>query len=235
MAADLALLESALHGDDRRPRVRLYRWDPPALSVGAHLDVPASVVLGCLDNGIEVIRRPTGGGAVLHDRDLTYSVVAPTEGRSVLETYQAVASALIVGLKALGLEAGTADRGPATPALHCFAAPTGADISVAGRKLCGSAQVVRRGWFLQHGTFPIFDIRQKVASLLGDAADSSAFLREFVPSATFETLALALIEGFATAFGPPAARGLNREEKEHLERILSVEMPAAVADPLASV
>ena len=110
-------------------------------------------------------RRATGGGCVLHDGDVTYSVVAPEAGQSVLEAYRWVAGGLMAGLRLLGVEASVAEHPAIGRRLDCFAVATGADLEVEGRKVCGSAQVRRLGWFLQHGSLPIVDIRAKTASL----------------------------------------------------------------------
>jgi lipoate-protein ligase A len=157
------------------------------------------------------VQRATGGGCVLHDRDVTYSVVAPVAGRSVLEAYRWVAGGLIAGLGLLGIEATVAEhqgdsRGVGRP-LDCFAVATGADLEVAGRKICGSAQLRRRGWFLQHGSLPIVDIREKMATLLGGSADrTSTCVEESRPGTTWSETASALIAGFALAWGAEPCR-----------------------------
>ena len=146
-------------------------------------------------------------------------LVAPEAGRSVLEIYRWVAAGLIAGLRLLGIEASVAEHprgdGPATERpMDCFAVATGADLDVEGRKICGSAQVRRKGWFLQHGSLPIVDIRAKTASLLGDSVDRrSTCLQRLRPGTTWNEAASALIAGFAAAWGvEPRRRRPERSE-----------------------
>lgn len=219
MALDRAVLARAIAGGTGFPVVRLYRWHPPTLSVGAHTDLPAEVGDRCAAAGVAVVHRPTGGGCVLHDGDLTYSVVAPDRGRGVLDAYRWVAGGLIAGLGRLGITAEIAEHAPAGRPLNCFQAPTGADLAVASRKLCGSAQLRRGGWFLQHGSIPIGDVRARTAELLGGPADDrSTFLESVKPGTTWEDLASAIVEGFAAAWGSmPSRREVAPEEWHHCE------------------
>jgi len=223
MALDLGVLGASLATERPDPVVRVYGWRPATVSVGAKIDLPEGVRRRCTAAGIDVVQRATGGGCVLHDRDVTYSVVAPVAGRSVLEAYRWVAGGLVAGLRLLGIEATVAQHqgdpgmlrrsGPRgdIPAvgrpLDCFAVATGADLEVGGRKICGSAQVRRRGWFLQHGSLPIVDIREKMATLLGDSADrTSTCVEESRPGTTWSETASALIAGFAAAWGAEPCR-----------------------------
>jgi lipoate-protein ligase A len=207
MALDLGLLGASIAGERREPVVRVYGWDPPALSVGAKVDLPEDVRQRCAAVGVDVVHRATGGGCVLHDRDVTYCVVAPEAGRSVLEAYRWVAAGLMAGLRLLGIESAVAEHPATRRPLDCFAVATGADLEVGGRKICGSAQVRRRGWFLQHGSLPIVDVRRKTASVLGDSVDrTSTCLQESRPGTTWHEAASALIAGFAAAWGAEPRR-----------------------------
>ena len=161
MARDLALLAGVLETGSP-PVLRFYRWDPPCLSLGRHQDGGTVDTGYCRKMGIDILRRPTGGRAVLHHRELTYAVVAPL-GRDPFpaafqECYRLVCTALARGLRSLGIDAelggGEFTRkmpGPKSP-LPCFQAPAGGEILVAGRKLVGSAMRVQKGVFLQHGS-----------------------------------------------------------------------------------
>jgi lipoate-protein ligase A len=207
MALDLAVLGASVAEDRPDPLVRVYGWNPPALSVGAKVDLPEDVRRRCAAMGVDVVHRPTGGGCVLHDRDVTYSVVAPEAGRSVLEAYRWVAGGLVAGLHLLGIGARVAEHRATGRPLDCFAVATGADLEVGGRKICGSAQVRRRGWFLQHGSLPIVDIREKMASLLNKSVDrTSTCVEEWRPGTTWSETASALIAGFAVAWGAEPCR-----------------------------
>ena len=152
MAADVALLEAA--AADGTPRLRLYRWHAPALSLGRFQpdnDVDADA---CERLGVEVVRRPTGGRALLHGSDLTYAVALPValgERAGVDATYGYLATALCAGLAQLGVRAAVARHDGPSGAV-CMATQQGADLRVGERKVCGSAQVQRGGGVLQHGS-----------------------------------------------------------------------------------
>jgi lipoyl(octanoyl) transferase len=152
MAADDALLDAVAAGG--APTVRLYRWAPPALSLGRFQPDDDVDRDACERLGVEVVRRPTGGKGLLHGGDLTYAVAMPRpDGAAggVDAVYELLAGALIAGLASLGVDAAVARHdGPAGPV--CFAAQQGADLRVGDRKLCGSAQVRRAGAVLQHGS-----------------------------------------------------------------------------------
>lgn len=186
------------------PLVRFYRWSAPTLSIGATLPLPPEVATRCERNGIDVVVRPTGGGAVLHRGDVTYAVIAPCPSESVLDTYRWVAGPLIDGLSRLGLAASISVHPGRARALDCFALPTGADLEVDGRKVCGSAQVRRNGWFLQHGSIPVTAVSREVAALLGTQTDdAAAHLGAWVPGLTQQAVIAALTEGFIYAWGEP--------------------------------
>ena len=244
MAVDRALLAAALAGQQPEPVVRIYRWQSPTLTVGAKMDVPDAVHRRCAEAGVAVVRRPTGGGCVLHDGDLTYSVVAPEQGRSVLEAYRWVAQGLIAGLGRLGIAAAVAEHPAIGRPLNCFQAATGADVAVGGRKLCGSAQVRRGGRFLQHGSIPIADVRARTAALLGGMPDErSTCLDQVKPGTTWEDLAEALVQGFAEAWGSspreralePAVRALADRLADQLEESNETRSTGSLHDSLGMV
>jgi lipoate-protein ligase A len=153
MAFDYSLLR-AVADKQSLPVLRLYGWKDPTLTIG-YFQSPAEETdaNSCAAHSVQVIRRITGGGAVFHEHEITYSIVYPLEGNagSVLDSYALILAPIVQALKALGLDA-----------VH---APVN-DILVAGRKISGSAQTRRHGVLLQHGTI-ILDIdREKVFSCL---------------------------------------------------------------------
>ena len=160
MESDTALLSDV--ADGARPGLRLYRWAVPTLSLGRFQSDDEVDHDACRRLGVAVVRRPTGGKALLHGADLTYAVAIPRpEGAdgSVDAVYCRLAGALIAGLAHLGVEAAiarheraAAGSGPAAPGPVCFTSMQGADLRVGERKLCGSAQVRRGGAVLQHGS-----------------------------------------------------------------------------------
>jgi lipoate-protein ligase A len=220
MAADLAALDEVAAGG--APVLRLYRWSPPALSLG-RFQPDADVDRDrCRVRGVEVVRRPTGGKALLHGADLTYAVaVRRPEGAAghVDAVYRTIAAGLIAGLAELGVDASVGEeRGPAGPV--CFAAAQGADLRVGDRKLCGSAQVQRGDVVLQHGSVLLdrlpFDEVDLLAGEPPDAATRARIrakrvtLRDLGIDAGTERVASALVRGFETAldvtFGSRVAR-----------------------------
>jgi lipoate-protein ligase A len=174
MARDEALLLGALRGG--APSLRLYGWGVPTLSLGAHQPVSDIDREACRRRGVDLVRRPTGGGAVLHHRELTYAVAgrlgSPPFPTSVIAVYEWIAGALIGGLARLGVAA-EASRGTfrgRAPA-DCFGAPSARELTVGGRKLVGSAQLRRRGAFLQHGSLLLALDRDLLGEILRPERD----------------------------------------------------------------
>ncbi len=162
MAVDEAIARMA--GEGRvPPTLRFYAWAPPCISLGRHQPLADVDVERARAAGVDIVRRPTGGRAILHAEEITYSVAGPADeprlkGR-VLDCYLRLSEALTRGLELLGVHVYKADAsaraGPdAGPA--CFEVPSAYEILTAdGRKIVGSAQVRRRGWVLQHGAIPL--------------------------------------------------------------------------------
>ena len=175
MAVDRALLD--LVADEGDAYLRLYRWQPYCLSFGRH--EPAA---GRYDRdrirqlGLSVVRRPTGGRAVWHARELTYAVAAPTAGFGTLrEAYQTIHAVLAEALTALGATTSLAASGRPPPGLDagpCFAHSAGSEVMVKGRKVVGSAQLRLGDTFLQHGSLLLEDSQDMVASLLDQTGTS---------------------------------------------------------------
>ncbi len=158
MQRDLEILEGVSSGE-MLPALRLYSWSPPALSLGRFQKAEDVADLEeCRRLGIDIVRRPTGGRAVLHHRELTYSLVIP-DRRSlipagVLPSYRFVSGALLDAFALLGIEAelspGTMRGAGAVPG-SCFDTPSAYELHVSGKKVAGSAQMRRHGVLLQHG------------------------------------------------------------------------------------
>jgi lipoate-protein ligase A len=164
MAVDEAILESVAAGTSL-PTLRLYSWEPPCLSLG-YAQAAGDVDLTLLNQaGWHLVRRPTGGRAILHADELTYSVIAPLKeprvAGSVLESYSRLAQALLLALQILSLPAQTqlnSDPGNSTRNTNpvCFEVPSNYEILVNGKKLIGSAQARRKAGILQHGSLPLY-------------------------------------------------------------------------------
>jgi lipoate-protein ligase A len=163
MAVDETLLESVYH-QVSPPTLRLYAWEPPCLSLGYAQPIQ-DVDQGRLQqHGWELVRRPTGGRAILHTDELTYSITAPeTEPRlagGVLESYLRLSTALVQALQQMELNVQTKELDPNNhthPAAGpvCFEVPSNYEITVNGKKLVGSAQARKKEGILQHGTLPL--------------------------------------------------------------------------------
>jgi lipoyl(octanoyl) transferase len=171
MALDEALAASVRAGG--APVLRFYRWEPACLSLGRNQPADGYDPDALQRAGIHVVRRPTGGRAVLHDRELTYAVaVADGALGTPRDAYRAINGALVAGLRALGadvaLHAGGEARAPRPSLEPCFAVPVADEVVAAGAKLVGSAQRRSGGVLLQHGSLPIH----------ADAGDLGALLRE---------------------------------------------------------
>jgi lipoyl(octanoyl) transferase len=183
MAMDEALFR-ILQERGGPPTLRFYGWQKPVLSIGYFQKASQEVNLDyCREHGMDVVRRPTGGKAVLHDRELTYSVVSkevsPLFSDNLIGNYQAICSCLIRGFSEIGIEVhmakdyrldGSKDMGSI-----CFACPAPFELLTRGRKICGSAQVRSRGCFLQHGSILLdFDAEQNCRFLLSSTEKSNA-------------------------------------------------------------
>ncbi len=159
MAVDEAILQAVACGD-APPTLRFYDWDPPCLSLGYgqranDVDFEAVTALGWT-----VVRRPTGGRAILHVDELTYSVALPGDdplaAGDIVSSYRQISQALTAGLEQLGIHTQSEpqlERRSGGPV--CFETPSHYEITVGGRKLVGSAQVRRYGGVLQHGSLPL--------------------------------------------------------------------------------
>jgi lipoate-protein ligase A len=178
MALDELLLESVIAGG--APVVRFYTWQPAALSLGVNQHIGEINRAECANRGIGLVRRLTGGRAVLHQHELTYSVIAPDNdprvSGGVIESYRKISGALVLGLQSLGVDVSLAAPNKAllravsaagrtseldlpeaaeiasTNGAICFDVSSAYELEAHGRKLVGSAQARRGGAILQHGS-----------------------------------------------------------------------------------
>ena len=180
MAVDHAIAEACAAGESL-PTLRFYRWQPPAISLGRHQPLAEIDLEAAAAHGYDIVRRTTGGRAILHVDELTYSVAAPkseprVEG-GVMDAYLRLSNALVTGLHLLGVpadKAGGDTKVSKDVSAACFEVPSAYEITVGGRKLMGSAQSRRAGYVLQHGSLPLFgDITRliPVLSLPGPQRD----------------------------------------------------------------
>ncbi len=199
MAVDEAILEAVIAGQSQ-PTLRLYAWDPPCLSLGYSQPVQDVDKEALTQRGWHLVRRPTGGRAILHTDELTYSIMAPQTdphvSGSILESYRRLSMALVAGLNRMGLTA-SADKEYDLPAgsqangAVCFEVPANYEITVAGKKLIGSAQARRYQGVLQHGSLPLYGDLSRITHALKYTAESQrerAIQRLLAHATTVETL-----------------------------------------------
>jgi len=163
MAIDEAILESTSQGSVL-PTLRLFGWSPPCLSIGYAQPIDDVSMVRLKDRGWDIVRRPTGGRAILHTDELTYSICGrnnlPQLKGGVLESYQRLSLGLLEALRLLGVDADTPKETAQPISINeqnpvCFEVPSKYEITMGGKKLIGSAQARRKSGVLQHGSLPI--------------------------------------------------------------------------------
>jgi lipoate-protein ligase A len=193
-ALNMAIDEALMENIDHAPILRIYGWRPAAVSIGYFQSIKEEIDLEkCSRMGLGVIRRLTGGGAVLHEMELTYSFITKQYPQNIMESYKWICEAIVISINRLGFDASFVPLN---------------DIVVNGKKVSGSAQTRRKGVLLQHGTLLlgvdvdkmfcvlkvpsekvkdkiIKDVKERVTSLSG---------------ITFEKMASSLKTSFATKF-----------------------------------
>ncbi len=236
MAVDEALMDAARAGE---VVLRFYRWSPPCLSFGRHQRARGRYAAdAAAGRGIDLVRRPTGGRAVYHHREVTYAVAAPADLWGGLRpSYRTVNRALARGLRELGVPVESAPDGRSAPgpsSRACFRDPLPGELVAAGRKLVGSAQWRREGALLQHGSVLLEDDQAEAerlrtveddgpGSAAGDGGGSSgaASLTELLGAAPDPgEVAAALRAGFARELGVrPEPGELTPAEEERARRL----------------
>jgi len=216
MAIDARLLDEVDASDAPRTVIRFYSWNTPTISLGRNQQVAKAVDVDyCRAAAIDIVHRPTGGRAVLHDDELTYAVIsndATSFGDTIYGNYKRVSEALCLGYNRLGVPAVLApdtrkssplDNGSDPP---CFLSTSRYELMVAGRKIVGSAQRRVRRSFLQHGSMPITcnrEILARATRLPGSEPldKEMAGVAEFLPlRPTLEQLQSAFIRAFQDYF-----------------------------------
>ena len=152
MQFDSDLLDEAIDKNTQVPRFRLYAWEPKCVSLGRNQNEEF-----LKDSDIDCVRRLTGGRALLHDNEITYSYVTPIDiipnGESISNSYKYISGILIDFFKTLGIELDFGEnKKVSTKFDYCMLISTGADVCYQGRKIIGSAQYRKQGYILQHGS-----------------------------------------------------------------------------------
>ncbi len=246
MALDEALLEWHSKGEIK-PVVRFYEWNPATLSVGYFQKVDKEINMDAVkEHGYGFVRRPTGGRAVLHDQELTYSVIVteehPKMPQSVTEAYRVISEGILEGFRNLGLDAYFAvprteeeKAGLKNPrSAVCFDAPSWYELVVEGRKVAGSAQTRQKGVILQHGSIlldidedKLFDcfkfanerVRERMQKAFSKKAVAINDLRS--EKVTIEESKKAFKQGFADGLDVELVPlELNEEQKRYIDEII---------------
>jgi lipoate-protein ligase A len=240
MAADEAIMDAVAAGDTP-PTLRLYHWAPPSLSLGKRQPLSSVLFDRCASDGVQVVRRATGGLAILHTDELTYSIATqpddPRAAGAILDAYRSLSEGLMAALAFLGVQPEMEPVSPGashTASAVCFEQPSAYEISVAGRKLIGSAQVRPQGRVLQHGSLPLTGDIGRIVDYLCFESDSerealrrhlrerattlSAVLKRDVP---YAEAADALRRGFADALNLDLEPGtMTDAERTATERLV---------------
>lgn len=243
MSVDEALLKAL---PEEAPALRLYTWSRPAASLGYRQPVPAWATR-CAELGIEIVRRATGGGTVLHAGDLTYAVAVPRDCRDlpagVRASYEWIRAVLIRGLRRAGLNATPAAGSPAAARTElCFQGATGSEIELDETKLVGSAQRRVPWGLLQHGSIRIAEDRAVYRALLGFAPERPQLSARVSVADVADALGEAFSEALGGRLEPATLSPLERElatlaYRERLHQplgrpALSSRRPGACADRL---
>jgi lipoate-protein ligase A len=179
MAVDESVM-SGIRDGSSTPVLRLYTWSPPTISMGYFQSAADIDFAACENDGIGVVRRITGGRAVLHSDEITYSIVFGQEDFSpfaMKEIFVFVARCLVDSLRTLGIDSKIAEKTRGSlKSPNCFASPAQYEIeSVRQGKLIGSAQVIKDGVVLQHGAIPLTGSYREISRYLrGDNSFKSA-------------------------------------------------------------
>lgn len=243
MAVDESILEHLQRGE-AQPTLRLYAWEPACLSLG-HAQPFADVDMARLKaHGWQLVRRVTGGRAILHTDELTYSVIGDAEepalAGGILDSYNRLAQALLFAIRDLGLPVEMKEHVPAAGPVPknlnpvCFEVPSTYEITVAGKKLIGSAQARKQEGVLQHGSLPLTGDLTRICQALvfrDEAARENAAGRLLARAATVKsalglevdwgTAAQAFVRGFEAQLGIRFQReGLSPSESERAEELV---------------
>lgn len=218
MAIDEAILKISADGDTP-PTLRFYGWTPACLSLGFAQKATEVDWDRCSQHRIDVVRRPSGGRAILHDQEVTYSIVAPDNNScvsgTILESYLKISQGLRIGFRRLGIEAEIVSHKDldrlGTSA--CFDSPSFYELTVGGKKVVGSAQTRKNGFLLQHGSiirnlnedllfevlaFPNEELRTRVKQAFKRKACS---LQEILNRKIIDDeIVEAMVKGFSEAF-----------------------------------
>ena len=191
MQIDSDLLDNAIKEQLQEPIFRLYAWEPACISLGRNQKDDFLDYKFLKSKNIDVVKRLTGGRALLHDNEITYSYICPISalknGANVTESYKEICQFLIDGFKKLGIELTLGgEKGVHTKFDYCMLISTGADLCYDGKKFIGSAQCRKEGYILQHGSI-LYDYDRKLLEEIFNEkveTDSIISVKEINPNIT---------------------------------------------------
>jgi len=233
MAADEAILGACSRGESL-PTLRLYAWEPACISLGYAQPYRDVDVIRLQTHGWELVRRPTGGKAVLHTDELTYSVIGradePRLAGTVLESYNRLSQALVEALRLINLPVETEEHAVTNQRNTdpvCFDVPSTYEITVGGKKLVGSAQARRKEGVLQHGSLPLNGDLTRIVEVLSFPDENTRRLaaqRLLAHATTVETALGSILswetvaQAFVVAFGSVLKLDLRPADLTPLEK-----------------
>jgi len=238
MAVDEAIL-AAVSAGAAPPTLRLYAWSPTCLSLGYGQKSTDADLQRIAQLGWDVVRRPTGGRAILHAAELTYSVSLPADhslaANGILDNYRQINHALMAGLALIGLAPQSERQSYRRPSPNpaCFHTLSHYEITVEGRKLVGSAQLRRRGAVLQHGSLPLSGDLGRICDGLSYPDEASreqakshmrtraiTLVEALGKEIYWSTVADAVVQGFESCLGITFRRGrLSESEQSHATQL----------------
>lgn len=248
MAIDEAILHVVAEGESL-PTLRFFQWAPACLSLGYNQHWIEVDEAACRRLGYTWTRRPTGGKAILHTDELTYSLIIPQEDAhiqgGIVASYRALSFGLLRGLEKLGVEAQQATKEETSAKLRdggggpvCFDTPSRYEITWQGKKLIGSAQLRRKKVVLQHGSLPLYGDLNRILEVLAFSEEERARQAELLPqrattleqvlgrTLTFDQVLPYLIEGFAEELNLTLKTLALNDREQALAEKLSVEQYA---------
>lgn len=210
MDADIGLFERAEAGLLQNPTIRIYGWNNNCISLGHSQDPDTELHIdSCRSHGVEVVKRPTGGGIVLHNsHEITYSIVSQKSWipfKDMMDTYIYISEAIVDGIRSLGIDAEISNRRQKGFTRYCYLFPSSHEIVYKGKKLVGSAQKRGRRALLQQGSILVHKGEMTHERLIkgysGDFEARSTSIHEItgrIPA--YRELQEALITGFKSKF-----------------------------------
>ena len=199
MRIDAEILENSIISQEQNPIFRLYAWKPKCISLGRNQKDDF------LTGEISSVRRLTGGRALLHDDEITYSYITPISaipnGESIVESYKYISGILIEFFETLGVQLNFGEnKKVSTKFDYCMLLSTGADVCYNGNKIIGSAQYRKNGYILQHGSILFGYDKELLENLFHEEVKGITTVQEILPEMTKEKF-LDLFEKFILSYG----------------------------------